>query len=130
MKTDSWEKAKEIFGDALKFEPADRSRFLKEVCAGDDETRREVESLFASYDEAESYMENPAVSEVAEFIVAEQNRLASGQCFGHYEIIKQIGTGGMGEVYLAQDKKLDRRVAVKILNEKFSRHESNLSRFI
>ncbi|MDQ3750332.1 MAG: protein kinase [Acidobacteriota bacterium] len=130
MKTDSWEKAKEIFGDALKLAPADRSRFLKEVCAGDDETRREVESLFDSYDEAESYMENPAVSEVAEFIVAEQNRLASGQCFGHYEIIKQIGTGGMGEVYLAQDKKLDRRVAVKIINEKFAKHESNLNRFI
>ncbi|HJZ12956.1 MAG TPA: serine/threonine-protein kinase, partial [Acidobacteriota bacterium] len=50
--------------------------------------------------------------------------------FGHYEIIRQIGIGGMGEVYLAKDKKLDRRVAIKILNEKFSRDESNLKRFV
>ncbi len=52
-----------------------------------------------------------------------------GECFNQYEIIKQIGAGGMGEVYLAIDKKLDRKVAVKILNEKFAQHESNLRRF-
>ncbi len=130
MSDKSWEKAKEIFGDALKLAPADRLRFLDGVCAGDDETRREVESLFASYDDAESFMENPAVGEVAEVIAAEKNKLESGKCFGHYEIISQLGAGGMGEVYLAADKKLDRRVAIKILNEKFSRHESNLQRFI
>ncbi len=49
---------------------------------------------------------------------------------GHYEIIRELGSGGMGEVYLAKDQKLDRQVAVKILNEKFSNDESNLSRFI
>jgi len=129
MSDESWEKAKQIFGDALKMAPADRGRFLDEVCAGDEETRREVESLFASYDEAESFMEKTAVGEVAE-VIAAQNRFVGGKCFGHYEIIKQIGAGGMGEVYLARDKKLDRQVAVKILNEKFSRHESNLQRFI
>jgi serine/threonine-protein kinase len=75
-------------------------------------------------------MENPAVGEVAEVVVGERNRFSDGKCFGHYEIIKQIGAGGMGEVYLAEDKKLDRRVAVKILNEKFIRHETNLQRFI
>jgi serine/threonine-protein kinase len=55
--------------------------------------------------------------------------LKIGECFNQYEIIKQIGAGGMGEVYLAIDKKLDRKVAVKILNEKFAQHESNLRRF-
>ena len=57
-------------------------------------------------------------------------QLVSGQTLGHYEIIKQIGTGGMGEVYLANDKILDRKVAVKVLYEKFTQHESNLQRFI
>ena len=52
-----------------------------------------------------------------------------GECFNQYEIIRQIGAGGMGEVYLATDKKLDRQVAVKILNETYSRDESNLRRF-
>ena len=55
------------------------------------------------------------------------NNPEKGKCFGHYEIIKQIGVGGMGEVYLAKDTKLDRLVALKILNENFSRHEINRS---
>jgi serine/threonine protein kinase/Tfp pilus assembly protein PilF len=56
--------------------------------------------------------------------------LARGTQIGHYEVIQQIGAGGMGEVYLAHDNKLDRKVAVKILNERFSRDESNLQRFV
>jgi serine/threonine protein kinase len=75
-------------------------------------------------------METPAVAKVADVIEAEQKKLETGKRFGHYEIIEQIGAGGMGEVYLAEDQKLDRRVAVKILNEKFSQDESNLGRFI
>ena len=65
----------------------------------------------------------PAVSK-------KKNELASGQVFGHYEILRQIGAGGMGEVYLARDNKLDRKVAVKILNAEFEKNESNLQRFI
>ncbi|MDQ6788520.1 MAG: tetratricopeptide repeat-containing serine/threonine-protein kinase [Acidobacteriota bacterium] len=60
----------------------------------------------------------------------QNNKFEAGKCFGHYQIIKRLGFGGMGEVYLATDKKLERPVAVKFLNEKFSRHESNLKRFI
>ncbi len=88
-----------------------------------------VEKLLASSDEAESFMESPAAEAVAGLIIEPKN-LAAGVTFGHYEIIKQIGAGGMGEVYLAKDTKLDRQVAVKILNEKFAAHESNLNRFI
>ncbi len=75
-------------------------------------------------------METPAVAEVASVIEAEIKKLETGKHFGHYKIIALIGAGGMGEIYLAGDKKLDRKVAVKILNEKFSRDESNLNRFI
>ena len=122
MKTDNWEKAKEIFGEALKLSPPERLRYLDQVCANDSDTRREVESLLASLETAESFLETPVVK-------AEPNKLEKGKCFGHYEIVKMLGAGGMGEVYLAKDKKLDRQVAIKILNEKFSQHESNLSRF-
>ncbi len=74
-------------------------------------------------------METPLVSEVAMVVKAETKRIEKGKCFGHYEIVKMIGVGGMGEVYLAQDKKLNRPVAIKILNDKFAKHESNLQRF-
>ena len=70
--TDDWEKAKRIFGDAIKFAPDERRRFLDEVCDGDKIVRREVESLLASHDEAESFMESPAAQEVAESLVAEK----------------------------------------------------------
>ncbi len=74
-------------------------------------------------------MEQPAAREVARLITEPKN-LEAGRCFGYYEIVQQIGAGGMGKVYLAEDKKLDRKVAVKILNEKFSWHESNLQGFV
>ena len=123
MKAERWEKAKNIFEKAMAVAPGERGRFLDEVCSDDEIVRREVEELLSSSDETASFLETPVISK-------KQNELASGQVFGHYEILRQIGAGGMGEVYLAKDKKLDRRVAIKILNAEFGLHESNLQRFI
>ncbi len=125
-----WLQVRKIFDDALRQKPEERARFVKEVCGSNKTLQTEVESLLSSLGSADSFMETPAVAKVADAIEAEQRKIAPGTCFGHYEVIKQIGAGGMGEVYLAQDKKLDRQVAIKILNEKFSGQESNLLRFI
>ena len=130
MKNGDWEKAKRIFADAVKIAPRERLRFLDEACRSDSGLRREVESLLASFDDAESFMESPAVENVTGVFNAAHRNFETGKRFGHYEIVRQIGTGGMGEVYLAKDTKLDRQVAVKILNHQFSRDESNLQRFI
>ena len=129
MTNENWQRAKEIFAEALRQKPEDRPQFLDQVCDGEAETRREVESLLDSFDDASGFMESPAVGEVADVITNNKTN-NQGKSFGHYEILELIGTGGMGEVYLAKDKKLDRKVAIKILNEKFSQHESNLHRFI
>ena len=116
--------------DAMRHAPEERPVFLDRACNGDKTLRREVESLLSSYDSAESFLESPVSSGFSEFIENNDKQLKDGEVFAHYEIIRQIGAGGMGEVYLARDKKLDRRVAIKILNEKFAAHESNLERFI
>jgi serine/threonine-protein kinase len=129
MNPERWQKIKGLFDAASEITPPEREKFLAQSCGADNELRRDVEKLLASSDEAESFMELPAAKEVVSMIIERKN-LASGMSFGHYEIVKQIGAGGMGEVYLAKDTKLERRVAVKILSEKFAAHESNLQRFI
>ncbi|MBA4122917.1 MAG: serine/threonine-protein kinase [Acidobacteria bacterium] len=128
MAHENWRQVKEIFADVLRQKPEVRRQFLNEVC-GDDATRREVESLLSSFDEAESFMENPAVGEVAELLVAENSQLTNGQNLGRYEIIRQIGAGGMGEVYLAQDTRLNRKVALKVLSAELTNNKMLLARF-
>ncbi len=130
MNSERWQKVKKLFDVVIELAPAGRKRFLDESCGTDDNLRREVENLLASFEDAESFLETPAAAEVASVIIKRETKnLEAGKCFGHYEILRQIGAGGMGEVYLAADKKLDRQVAVKILNEQFARHASNLERF-
>ncbi|HKZ80547.1 MAG TPA: serine/threonine-protein kinase, partial [Pyrinomonadaceae bacterium] len=130
MAYENWQKVREVFDAALRQEPEDRQNYLNEACGDDKDLLTEVESLFSSFDKSDDFMETPAVAQVADIIESDTKRLERGTRFGHYEIIRQIGIGGMGEVYLAKDQKLDRRVAIKILNEKFGRDESNLKRFV
>ena len=129
MNPERWQKVKGLFDAVVELAPSEREKILAESCGADADLRRDVEKLLASSAEAESFMESPAAKEVVSMIIEPKN-LRAGTSFGHYEIVKQIGAGGMGEVYLARDTKLERSVAVKILNEKFAAHESNLQRFI
>jgi serine/threonine-protein kinase len=130
MPDEKWQKVRETFDLALRCKPEERLNFVKLACGEDKILFEEVESLLASLNNAESFMETSALANVVDVIETEQKKFKTGKCIGHYEIIKPIGAGGMGEVYLATDKKLDRKVAIKILNEKFSHDESNLNRFV
>ena len=130
MPDSDWQKVREIFDSAVRQRPEERRRFVLAACGDDKALLAEVESLLSSHDSAASFMETPAVAEVAHMIEVENKRFETGNRLGNYEIINQIGVGGMGVVYLATDRKLDRKVAIKILNEEFSRDESNLQRFV
>lgn len=130
LKNDSWEKLKDIFQEALERPPHLREQFLSEACGGDDEMRDEIRQLLASFDQDDEFMESPAIGEVAEAIVGKRDTLKKGQRVQRYQIIEKIGAGGMGEVFLALDTELERRVALKVLPQIFAGDETRVSRFI
>jgi serine/threonine-protein kinase len=129
MIDEKWQKVREVFDSALRRKPEERRNFIHQACGEDKTLLAEVESLLSSLDSAESFMEAPAVAEVAGMIEAKTKRLERGQNLVHYEIIEQIGEGGMGEVYLAKDTRLNRQVALKLLAAHISEDKKGVSRF-
>ena len=128
VNTDRWLRIKEVFGDALQREPAERSAFLAGACAGDSDLRAEVEKLLDSYQT--DFMAGPAIGEMAESMSAKRQQLKAGQRLGRYRITQPIGAGGMGEVYLAHDTELERDVALKILAGDVAADQQRMQRFI
>lgn len=123
----NWQKAKEIFAAGVEIEPANRGKFLDEACGGDADLRHDLESLLAS-DDAKSFLSQPAIGAVAD-VVTPSLRFEKGRAFGQYEIIELIGAGGMGEVYLARDTRLNRQVALKFLSVAVSGDGNRFRRF-
>jgi eukaryotic-like serine/threonine-protein kinase len=108
------EQVAELVKSALEFPATERAAFLDEACAGDAEIRADVESLLLFQDQASQFIEQGALHVAAETL-ARDPLLPFPQQIENYEIISRIGVGGMGEVYLAQDTKLKRRVALKLV---------------
>ena len=129
MNAERWQKIKGLFAAALEIAPARREKFLANVCGDDAELREEIEKLLRSSEAAASFMEKPAVGEVASLIIEPKRNFAAGQRVGHYEILRKIGAGGMGEVYLTEDARLERKVAIKFLAEELGENQDRLRRF-
>ena len=119
----------EIFHAALDQEPEQIGRFVDAACEGDELLRRKVEALLASHQRAGSFIEIPAAGIVTRIIENGQADLLVGQTIGHYKILKRIGTGGMGEVYLATDITAGRNAALKVLPRRFTGDAQRLRRF-
>lgn len=118
-----------LYHRVLELEPGERSAFLAQACEGDEGLRREVESLVASHDQPATFLERGAFGAAVNLLTDEQVEFSAGQRISQYEIIAPLGAGGMGEVYLANDTKVGRRVALKLLPSYFTRDQQRVQRF-
>jgi serine/threonine-protein kinase len=129
MKSERWHEIEKLYHDALELEEAERAQFLDRACAADLALRHEIESRLAYKSRAENIIETPAIEVAANLLAEIQSRSMVGRRIGPYEIMSLLGAGGMGEVYLAEDSRLGRKVAVKLLTGEFTRDEERVRRF-
>src|SRR3989441_7954951 len=129
MTPERWQQLKQIFQSALERNPAERSAFLNQACADDSALRSQVESLIASHDQAGDSIEAMAAEAATEMLADDQAGPIVGKQISHYQVGSCIGRGGMGEVFLAHDTSLGRKVALKLLRSDFTRIEERLRRF-
>ena len=112
MSAERWEHLKSVFYQALDQPPEQRRAWLAAACQGDDSMLQEVEALLITHETAGDFLERPASVEADD---PDAVTLAPGTRLGPYEVIREVGRGGMGIVYLAEDHRLGRRVALKSL---------------
>src|SRR5713226_346849 len=117
MKTpEHWQHVEELFHAALKLEPGQRAVFLSEARAAEPELLAEVESLIVAHEKEGSFIDSPAYGTTVELTATNQADSRLGKSVGHYSIVALLGKGAMGEVYLAEDSSLPRKVAIKFLS--------------
>jgi serine/threonine protein kinase len=132
MTPERWKQIEQLCNAALERDANQRAAFLLQACGGDDELRREVESLLAQEKPADRFLESSDAGRAVEKMVMGRGDGAKkliGKRLGSYQIVSLLGAGGMGEVYRARDTRLDRTVAIKILPERLADRTDLRERF-
>jgi serine/threonine-protein kinase len=124
-----WQHIDRILEAVLERPAADRSAFLASECAGDRQLRSEVEWLLAAHEQHDSFLERPGPADAMALLANQAETALDGEMVGNYRIVRRLRIGGMGEVYLAEDTRLVRPAAVKLLARHRSADKDRVRRF-
>lgn len=129
MTPDRWQTIKEIFNAAVLLQPEERAGFLADACGDDEAVRSEVASLLSAHAGDEGFLAVPAFAMGAELLMDLSGGPSAGDQIGPYKILSELGSGGMGDVFLALDTRLGRNVALKLLPVELARDLQRVRRF-
>jgi eukaryotic-like serine/threonine-protein kinase len=124
-----WRQIEGLYNQALEMDARQRVEFLREACGSDDDLQRDLERLLSESPQLESFLEKPALKEIAHEFAATTRSSWVGVQIGNYQFVSLAGAGGMGEVYRARDTKLKRDVAIKVLPNGLYRDPDRVGRF-
>lgn len=115
-KAEDWQRVKEVFAEVLERSPESRARLLANLAAENSKLRREVESLLCAHEKSGDFIERPPLKILDDFASAQTADFDVAERIGAYRLVREIGRGGMGVVFLAErDDEFQKRVALKLV---------------